>query len=84
MVIKLSMYVYRSTWRISSDGCKFGILKASEMTTACNIIYLGEKMLDKEREKKKKERKIYWLYMIAQKKGAKFARCAAVFFGEAE
>ena len=52
------------------------------MTAACNFISLGEKMrelLDKNGIGKKKKRKI-----DLTKKGAKFARCVAVFFGEAE
>ena len=54
------------------------------MTAACNFISLGEKrreQLDRNGKGKKKENLlITWL----DKKGAKFARCVAVFLGEAE
>ena len=55
------------------------------MTDACNFISLGENMralLDKNgrwNKKRKEEKKI-----TITKKGAKFARCVAVVFGEAE
>ena len=57
------------------------------MTAACNFISLGEKMrelLDKIGKRKKTRREENYYHMIAQKKGAKFARCVAVAFGEAE
>ena len=59
------------------------------MTPACNFISLGEKMrelLDKNGKRKKKEKKKRRKitdHLIGQK-GAKFARCVAVFLGEAE
>ena len=61
----ITLKVHRSTWRISSDACKFGILKGSAwMTAACNFISLGEKMrelLDKNGKRKKKRKEDnYW------------------------
>ena len=57
------------------------------MTAACNFISLGDKkileLLDKMRKRKKKEKRKFTDHMIGQKKGAKFTRCVAVFFGEA-
>ena len=56
-----TLHVRRSTWRIFSDGCKFGVLKGSEMTAACNFISLGEKkmreVLDKNGKRKKKKKR---------------------------
>ena len=54
------------------------------MTAACNFISLGEEMRELcVRKCVKCVRKITD-YMIGQKQGAKFSRCVAVFFGEAE
>ena len=60
------------------------------MAASCNFISLGEKMrklLDKNGKREKKEKKgkeeNYWS-LDWTKKGAKFARCLAVFLGEAE
>ena len=54
------------------------------MTAACNFISSREKLrelLDKNGKKKgKKKKKKIAEHMIEQKKGAKFARCVAVFF----
>ena len=58
------------------------------MTAACNFISLGEKMrklLDKNgKRKKEKKKREKFLITRLDKKGAKFARCVAVFLGEAE
>ena len=69
-----------------SDGCKFGILKEVKMTAACSFISLGEEMrelLDKNGKRKKKEKRKITDHIIEQK-SAKFARCVAVYYSEAE
>ena len=41
-------------------------------------------LLNKNGKRKKKEKRKITDHVIGQKKGAKFARCVAVFFGVAE
>ena len=83
MVIKLSMYVGLHDVYPAMD-VNLTFWRKVKMTAACNFISLGGEMrelLDKNgRRKKKGKEGNYWL----DKKGAKFARCVAVFFGEAE
>ena len=55
------------------------------MAAACNFISLGEKMrelLDKNGARKEKEKRKITDHMIGQKKGAKFARCVAVYLAK--
>ena len=86
MVIKLSTYVGLHDVYPTMD-VNLAFCKEIKMTAACNFISLGEKiceLLDKNGIRKKKRKEENYRSHDWTKKGAKFARCVAVFFGEAE